>query len=109
MSAVFVDTLCLLIAAAGWYYMFYSRAARDMEDLEARQINMKRVICRRINGGVIMLLGIMVFAGSQNLPPVVYLIVWFVAMSLLALSVMLGMVDLRLTWKLSRARRKEPR
>jgi hypothetical protein len=108
MSSAFQDLLCLLIAAVGWYYMFYSRAAWDLKEIEARQINMKRVLCRRINGGIILLLGVMVFAGLQKLPPVVFLIVWLIAMSLLALSVALGIVDLRLTWKLSRVRRRGP-
>jgi NhaP-type Na+/H+ or K+/H+ antiporter len=106
MHGMLPDILCLLIAAVGWFYMFYSRAARDLKELEARQINTKRVLCRRINGGVILLLGMTVFAGLQNLPPVIYLIVWLIVMMLLAICLVLGMVDLRLTWKLSRVRRR---
>lgn len=108
MNAATADILSLLIAAIGWYYMFYSRAAKNLQGIEARQINFKRVLCRRINGGLIMVLGILVFTGSQNLRPLVFVVVWILAMVFLATSIVLAMVDVRLTWKLAQSRRRGP-
>jgi hypothetical protein len=103
------DVLALLIAASGWYYLFYSRAAHKLDGLDSKPVNVWRILLRRVNGGVIMLLGVAVFVGSQNLPPVAFVAAWASAIGLLLLAVILAMIDIRLTWKMTQARRRGPR
>jgi hypothetical protein len=101
--------LSLLIAATGWHYLFYSRAVKLLEEIESRELNFKRVLCRRINGGLLMVLGVLIFCGVQNLRPVVFVAIWIAVMAVLATIVVLAMVDMRLTWKLAQSRRRGPR
>ena len=107
-----VDLFSLLTAAAGWYYMFYSPAARNLEDLESRGINRQRVRLRRFGGGTMLLLGVLFFVGFQNWAETiraVFLAVWLGVLFLLATIIALAMIDVRLTWKLRRLRRRGPR
>ena len=103
------NILSLLIAATGWHYVFYSRAAKTLEAIESPRLNGKRILCRQINGGLLMALGVLTFCGAQDLRPVVFVGVWITAMAVLAMIVVLALVDVRLTWTLSRARRRGPR
>jgi Na+/H+ antiporter NhaD/arsenite permease-like protein len=103
-----IDMFAVLTAAAGWYYMFYSRAAQNLEPLEARQLNRARVRLRRIGGGFMMLLGVLFFAGFQNLRPMAYIAVWIGVLIALAAIVILALIDMRLTWKLQKHRRRPP-
>jgi hypothetical protein len=103
------NVLSLLIAATGWHYLFYSRAVKLLEEIEFRELNAKRVLYRRINGGLLMALGLLTFCGVQNLRPVVFVGIWIAAMVVLATIVVLAMVDVRLTWKLAQSRRRRSR
>lgn len=103
-----VDTFAILTAAAGWYYMFYSRAAHRLESIENRQINVIRIRLRRLGGGVMLLLGILFFAGFQELRPGPFVAVWSGVLFSLAAIVVLALIDVRLTWKLQKARRRPP-
>jgi hypothetical protein len=105
-NPVVADIVAGLAAAMGWYYMFYSRAAHRLEAIEAQHINRWRIGLRRVGGGLMMLLGILFFAGSQNLAPIPYILVWTGVMLMLLLIVGLALVDLRLTWELRKAGRK---
>lgn len=107
MNAV-ADILAILTAAAGWYYMFYSRAAGRLEGIESERINRWRIRLRRAVSGVLMLLGILLFAGSQELSDVPYLLIWSGVMLLLLVIVILVLIDLRLTWQLQKSRRHGP-
>src|SRR5688572_31967441 len=53
----------LTVAAAGWYYMFYSQAASRLAGVESETVNRRRVRLRRLNGLMMFLLGIFFFAG----------------------------------------------
>jgi hypothetical protein len=108
MTAV-ANILSLLIAATGWHYLFYSRAAKLLEEVESRELHVRRILCRRINGGLLIVLGILTFLGSRTARPVIFVAVWIAAMAILAAIVILALVDLRLTWKLAQARRRPPR
>jgi hypothetical protein len=103
------EILALLIAIAGWFYLFYSRAAHKLQGVEDPVTNNRRIRLRRINGFVILLLGITMYAGfrtvSTNPPTMAFLVVWLAVFVLMMIMVTLGMIDVRLTRKL-RDRRK---
>jgi hypothetical protein len=102
------DILALLIGVAGWYYLFYSRAAHKLGEIEDPQLNNRRVRLRRINGFVLLLLAIAWYAGFHSVdmehPSVALMYIWFAVLFLLLLTVILGMIDLRLTMRLRRPR-----
>lgn len=101
---VFSAIFSLSIAAAGWYYMFYSQAASRLGSLEAAKTNSLRIWLRRTNGLLMFLLAVAFFAGffavdmenPTKMTAFVWLAVCFLVLALLAL----GLVDLRLTWRL---------
>ena len=103
-------TFALLTAAAGWFYLFYSRAAQRLSDVEDQRLNARRVALRRVGGVAMLLLGGFFFAGFHGLEntgwsPRALLWVWAAVFFLLIVIVVLAMIDLRLTYRL-RSRRK---
>ena len=104
--------LSLLTAAAGWYYLFYSRASERLAEFEADRINRRRAWLRRIGGGVMILLGIGLYLGFRAADadnrPVFFVAVWLVNMTLMATLVILALVDVRLTARLRRNPRTRP-
>src|SRR6185436_12056732 len=104
MLRAFCAIFSLFIAAAGWYYMFYSRAANRLSGIEDANINAMRVWLRKINGLLMFLLAICFFAGffavDLDHPTRMTAIVWLVVCGLVLALLALGMVDLRLTWRL---------
>jgi hypothetical protein len=100
--------LALTIAAAGWYYMFYSRAATELGEVEDAGVNLRRVRLRRVGGFFMLLLGIAIFAGfftvDWDRPTVAFLAVWLGVCFIVLAILVLGIVDLRLTWRLRQAR-----
>lgn len=109
MTAVLVDIFSVLTAAAGWYYMFYSRAAQKLEQIEAQRTNERRVRLRRVGGLVMLLIGVLFFAGFQALPDKAFIGVWLAVVFLLLVIVILGLIDVHLTWKLRRHNSRGPR
>jgi hypothetical protein len=105
MSAL-ATTLALLIAAAGWHYLFYSRAAERLSGVEAQRLNRLRVALRRAGGAVLLVLGPTFFAGFRTLlpesdfDPGTFVTLWLAVLGLMGLMVILALVDVRLTWKL---------
>src|SRR6185437_5943065 len=100
---IVIDIFSFLIAATGWYYLFYSRAAHRLDEVEAARTNAVRVRLRRICGFVMLLLGILVFAGCQKWAEdraIVSITIWLGVLLLLLVMVILGLIDLRLTWNL---------
>lgn len=102
------DILALVTAAVGWNYMFHSRAAGRLDGIESERLNRRRVRLRRAGGVVLMLLGILFFAGSQDVSAIAYLMIWSGVMLLLLIIVILALIDLRLTWQLQKSRRDGP-
>lgn len=98
--------LSLIIAVAGWYYMFYSRAAQGLGAVEGAAANLQRVRLRRVNGFAMFLLAVSLFAGVWTFDPrhqpSAFIIVWCSAIFLLFVIVVLALLDLRLTSKLRR-------
>ena len=100
--------LALLVAIAGWHYMFYSRAAHRLGVVEAAPANLQRIRLRRINGFVMFLLAICIFAVGWTfdwrVSPSAFVIISFIVFVLLMLMVLLALLDLRLTHRLRRRR-----
>ena len=98
----------LFVAAAGWFYMFYSTAAHKLAGIEQDDRNLRRIRLRRVGGFMMFLLAITFFVGFQ---PYVWesqlaaLGVWILVMFLLLAIVVLGLIDLRLTWQLRKPRK----
>jgi hypothetical protein len=108
-----VGIFALLTGAAGWFYLFYSRAAHRLSEIEDQRLNDRRVALRRAGGIVMLLLGAFFFAGFVALDdpqgsPAAFAGIWLTVILLLVTLVVLAMIDLRLTSRL-RARQKGSR
>src|SRR4051812_5098806 len=105
--------LALLIAATGWYYLFYSKAAERLESIEEQQTNRRRGILRRINAIVMLLMALGIAVGTYRFTneqdQKAFLITWTIVMLLLPISVILALIDLRLTIKLREQIRQRPK
>lgn len=102
----------LLVAAVGWYYLFYSRAAERLEGVEEDRDNRRRGILRRTNGIIMLLMAVGIAAGTlrmERLTPEVLMLTWLGVMVLLFVSVVLALIDVRLTLKLRRTLRERKR
>ena len=99
----------LIVAAFGWYYMFYSRAAANLSGIERHDLNRRRHRLRRIGGFVMLLLAVGMYAGFNSVDPQTspspFVAVWLTVFVLLLVTVILAMIDLRLTWKLRQRQR----
>jgi hypothetical protein len=107
---VFSTIFSLLVAAAGWYYMFYSRAAANLNGIEDEALNRRRHRLRRAGGFVMFLLAIALFAGFHSVDSATsaqgFVLVWLTVFLLLLTVLLLAMMDLRLTWMLRRRRQR---
>jgi hypothetical protein len=101
----------LLVAAAGWFYLFYSRAAEKLALIEDASLNLRRVRLRRASGLLLILLGMLLYAGSYSLdwdkPSIWFLVIWLSVMVLVGVVTLLALLDLRLTQKLRHSRKRE--
>jgi len=102
------DLFSLLVAAAGWYYLFYSRAAHRLGNIENPLLNRQRIRLRRAGGFVMMLIAVLFFTGFNTVDadrhPVAFLVVWSTAFVMLLVMVGLALADIRLTARLRRRR-----
>ena len=64
-----VTSFSLLVAAAGWFYLFYSKSASRLATVESARDNFYRVLCRRINGVAMILLAILSILGGWFAAP----------------------------------------
>ena len=100
----------LIVAAAGWFYMFYSRAAHRLGAIEDQRINRKRILLRRVGGLAMVVLGACFYAGYYSTdvthPSRAFALLWFVVLMLMMLIMVLGLIDLRLTRKLREEQRR---
>jgi peptidoglycan/LPS O-acetylase OafA/YrhL len=95
--------LTLLTGIAGWFYLFYSRAAQGLAGLEHSDLNRRRSRLRRAGGGAMLLLSIALALGFYAIDrdrPALFLAVWGAVLVLLAAVMVLAMIDVRLTLKL---------
>lgn len=108
MRSILPGIFSLLVAAAGWYYLFYSRAALRLGGIESADINARRVRLRRIGGGLMVLLGAAFFIGFYSvdweMPTSAFMAAWLAVLVLLGAIVVLALIDMRLTLKMRRRR-----
>lgn len=101
------DIFALIVMAAGWYYIFYSPAARRLSGIEDSQLNRFRIRLRQFNGVVMMLLAVTFFAAMHTVTqPRSAAFVFVSILLLLAAMMILALIDVHLTRRL-RARRKK--
>ena len=102
----------LLVGVAGWYYLFYSRAAEKLVGIEAIEINRQRSRLRRMGGFCMLLLAVCMYAGFYTFDPkhsaVAFTMTWITVFFLLFLIVLFALLDIRLTAKLRRDRIQPP-
>jgi hypothetical protein len=101
------DIFALLVAAVGWHYLFFSGAASRLRGVEAGRSHRIRVLLRRCNGVMLLMLAVLFFVGSQpwlESRQVAFMGVWLGVMTLLLLIVTGALIDIRLTLKLKSQR-----
>jgi drug/metabolite transporter (DMT)-like permease len=108
MERVLPAMFSLLVAAAGWFYMFYSGAAQQLAGIERPVANQKRVRLRRIGGCSMIMLAIAFYVGCDALNRhdlQLFSGMMLAVLALMALTLFLALIDLRLTRDLRRAQR----
>jgi hypothetical protein len=107
LSAIFA----LFVGAAGWHYMFYSKAAGRLEGIENASLNLARSRLRRVGGFFMLLLAGFFFAGFWAFDferlegrGDAFTLVWACVGVLMLVIVVLALIDLRLTYRLRRNR-----
>lgn len=102
----------LLVAIAGWFYLFYSRAAANLSSVESQTINRLRVRLRRTGGLMMIVLAVAFYAACvaldrQNMrSAAAYL---GIVLLLLVAILVFGLIDLNLTRKVRRSQGKQER
>ena len=110
MSSIAPSLLALLIGMAGWYYLFYSRAAHKLGTVEPDSANARRILFRRANGLAMLVMAILLYIGTRGISaeerPRTFLAVWMGVILVLLIVVALAFIDVRLTVNLRRQRRR---
>ncbi len=101
----------LMIAAAGWYYLFYSDAVHRLAAVEDVAINTRRVRIRRLGSVLLILLAMLFYVGSAVVswdePTVWFAVIWLGVMVLVGVVTILALLDLRLTNQLRQRRKRD--
>jgi len=100
--------LSLLVAIAGWFYLFYSKGATNLSGVEDAPLNTRRVHLRRLGGLIMLALAVLLYAGVYAVDgesdPAAFVTIWLTVMALLAAMVTLALIDLRLTRRIKKMR-----
>ena len=100
---------CILVAAIGWFYLFYSRGAHRLAGLENERQNRIRILLRRAGAVAMVLLALAFAVGyygvDERHATVTFLVAWGAVLILLPTVLGIGLADLRLTRKVRRERR----
>ena len=103
--------LALLVGVAGWFYLFYSRAAANLSGIEDTKLNARRTSLRRVGAVVMLSLAVLIAVGSYGFDPehptARFFILWLVVIALLVMMMILGLIDVRLTYRLRRDFRRK--
>jgi len=103
--------LAFIVLAAGWNYLFQSLAASRLAAIEQPADNALRIRLRRANGIVMMLLAVAFFASyytvDERTPRHWAILVLISIPILLCAMISLALIDVRLTRKLRRDRKKD--
>ncbi|WP_428937089.1 hypothetical protein [Fontivita pretiosa] len=108
MERILSGIFALLVAAAGWFYIFYSRAAANLAGIENPRTNRLRIALRRTGGAAMFLLAVAFYAfyvAIERRRVTWAAVLLLSVLALLGAIVVLGLVDLRLTYQLRRRRR----
>ena len=99
----------LLTGIAGWYYLFFSKAASRLAGVEDEALNRRRVRFRRAGGVAMLLLAVCFYAGfyavDADVAPGAFLAVWVAVFVLLLVVMVLAIIDVRLTARIRQRRR----
>lgn len=101
--------LSLLIAAAGWFYMFYSRAALKLQGIEPPAVNRLRIRLRQTGGATMILLATSFYAGFvalQRNRTALFATLMLAVFVLMGIIMILGLIDLRMTSRLRKSQRE---
>ena len=102
--------LALLVGVAGWFYLFYSRAAANLSGIEDAKLNSRRAHLRRFGAVVMLTLAVLIAVGSYGFDPehptAQFFMLWLVVIALLFMMMILGLIDVRLTYRLRRSMRR---
>src|SRR5688500_9879556 len=94
----------LLVAAVGWYYLWYSQAIQRLARIEEQRTTRRLGILRRINAIIMLLIALGIACGTYRFEregaETACLITWALVMLLLFAFVLLALIDLPLTIKL---------
>src|SRR5215213_3040604 len=100
--------LSLLTGIAGWFYLFYSKAAQGLGAVEEQRLNARRIWLRRVGGAVMLALAVLMYVGwyavSLDPPTLAAAGVWLAVLVLLGMLSLLALVDMRLTARLRHRR-----
>jgi Na+/H+ antiporter NhaD/arsenite permease-like protein len=111
MSPFLAGIFALIIGAAGWFYLFYSKAAQKLQGVEDTRINQRRVRLRRSGGFSMILLAMAMYAGVAGFdwerPTIWFALVWVLVMALVLVITVLALIDIRLTKQLRTNRKRE--
>jgi zinc transporter ZupT len=109
---ILAGIFALVVAASGWYYLFYSQAAGRLAGVESERTNVLRIRLRRLAGSLMILMAICFYAGIAGVNaderPGAFVLLWSGVLLLMLGIVVLALIDLRLTWKLRRSSRLPP-
>ncbi len=113
MNPILAGIFALIIGAAGWFYLFYSKAAQKLQGVEDERINHRRVRLRRAGGFSMILLAMAMYAGvagfdwNSEHPTIWFGLVWVLVMVLVLVITVLALIDIRLTKQLRERRKRE--
>ena len=104
----------LLVAAAGWFYLFFSKSAQRLAGIEGDGRNRLRVRLRRLGGLAMLLLAAAFYAtvtfGTRRPPSPWGVLIGGASMILLLMAVLvLALADLRLTRRFRDERKRRLR
>jgi hypothetical protein len=101
-----------LVGVAGWYYLFYSQAARKLQSIEDPRLNRRRRRLRQANGVRMLLLAVSFSVLMYSFLPkdeAVAAVATIALIALLLIAILvLALIDVRLTARL-RAKLREQR
>jgi hypothetical protein len=102
----------LLVGISGWFYLFYSKAAKNLSGIEDPRLNQQRTYLRRTNAVLMLALAVcFVVLMYRSIPQeraVEAAAMLAMIVALLLAILVLALIDVRLTAKL-RARLRERR
>ncbi len=101
---------CILVAAIGWFYLFYSRAAHRLATFEQQGQNRVRIRLRRAGAVAMILLALAFAVGYYGVDDRhatrLFLVAWGAVLILLPTVLGIGLADLRLTRRLREQQRQ---